>query len=204
MLRFESIGCDCEFGLVQRRYDAEPLALLRWTAISGPGLLRGLANRFEGLGDPGTTELSVLAHSGEYYLSAGRYGLVMHTFINESHTAADTLYPKMCMRLIYLKDKFLADLTAADKICVFKCVEGGLDLILAIHERLRTFGPVRLLGVLEAGAEGGEAGEVRRIRPGLFVGFLERFGDPDGSWDILYDQWVGLCRATEALAEAQP
>jgi hypothetical protein len=29
---FENLGGNCEFGLVQRHFGAEPLSLLRWTA----------------------------------------------------------------------------------------------------------------------------------------------------------------------------
>ena len=42
LLRFESLGADCEFGLVQRRYGAEPLGLLRWNKDTQPLLIDGL------------------------------------------------------------------------------------------------------------------------------------------------------------------
>ena len=59
MLRFESIGEDCEFGSVQRRYGAEPLGLLRWNDASYPALAAALEQDFAGCGEPETTMLDV-------------------------------------------------------------------------------------------------------------------------------------------------
>ena len=46
LLRFESIGSDCEFGAVQRRYGAEPLGLLRWNDVDILSLEQALAACF--------------------------------------------------------------------------------------------------------------------------------------------------------------
>src|SRR5690348_3255112 len=58
MLAFESLGDNCEFGLVQRQAGAEPLGLLRFTGIFLPievrlqKLVAALEHRFEGLAAP--------------------------------------------------------------------------------------------------------------------------------------------------------
>jgi hypothetical protein len=52
VLNFESIGDNCEFGLVQRMAGAEPLGLLRFSSTPLPLLVRALRARFDGLADP--------------------------------------------------------------------------------------------------------------------------------------------------------
>src|SRR5579885_2880091 len=49
MMRFESLGENCEFGLAQRRCGAEPLGLLRFASAPLEKLLAGLEGRFEGM-----------------------------------------------------------------------------------------------------------------------------------------------------------
>ena len=51
-LQFESMGHNCEFGLVQRHFGAEPLGLLRWNAISVEDVILGIEQQFEGVGNP--------------------------------------------------------------------------------------------------------------------------------------------------------
>lgn len=207
LLGFESIGTDCEFGLVQRRYGAEPLGLLRWNTTSPEGLLLGLASRFEGLGDREHTQLSVLPESGEYYVSDHRLDLQMHTFVFEGQVEKDQLLPKMCRRLRYLRGKLIEDLTSAEKVCIYKCGDSGPDFIRDLHDSLRCYGPVRLLCVREASSDAaflpfrGEAGEVHRVDEDLYVGFLSRLGGRDGVWDIAYDDWVSMCRTLAGARE---
>ena len=53
MLDFESLGENCEFGLVQRRCGIEPLGLLRFSSTPLPPLLHALRERFAGMGAAG-------------------------------------------------------------------------------------------------------------------------------------------------------
>ena len=57
MLRFESLGQNCEFGLVQRRCGSEPLGLLRFASTPLPHLLAAFEGGFEGLGGPDAIEI---------------------------------------------------------------------------------------------------------------------------------------------------
>jgi hypothetical protein len=63
---FESLGDNCEFGLVQRRMGAEPLGLLRFSYVELPLLVRGLRCGFEGLGDPNTVEVTAEGPDREF------------------------------------------------------------------------------------------------------------------------------------------
>ena len=70
MLAFESLGDNCEFGLVQRDGGAEPLGLLRFAGMSLGNLVAALEAKLDGLGtidtvtvypagEPGHRELMV-------------------------------------------------------------------------------------------------------------------------------------------------
>lgn len=209
LLDFESLGSDCEFGLVQRRFGAEPLGLLRFNSVQLGGLLQALAHRFEDMGAPEHTELAVLPN-GEYFIRDRRFGLAMHTFLFKWNEDADRLHAKFCRRVAFLKDKLLEDLAEARKTFVFLSSTLQFDELLMLHAALRRLGDVALLharpiGADKLGFDEGRPGEVVEIRPGLFVGYLSRPGrNANGDWDIAFDEWLALCRATTLMRGAKP
>ena len=206
LLGFESLGNDCEFGLVQRHYGAEPLGLFRWNLTTSTSLLLGLATRFDGLGDPAYLELIVDPLSKLYLVRDVRFDFEMHTFIFEGQGDTTKLFDKMCKVLSYLRDRFLDDLKTARKILVYKDLAVDQDFIQALHGALRTYGPVDLLwvmpidGVSAKHFAGRAAGEVIEFGTGLYAGFLSRFGSADGTWDIPFDEWVALCSRMATVA----
>ncbi len=131
MLGLESLGTNCEFGLLQRRFGAEPPGLLRFNATESTSLVSALLQRFEGMGDPENTQLTTLGN-GEYFLEDRRWGLGMHTFLFEGQTNPSELYEKLCKRVGFLKRKMLEDLEEARKVFVF------LDSKLSLEEVQRT------------------------------------------------------------------
>ena len=203
LLGFESIGEDCEFGLVQRRYGAEPLGLLRWNWVALPKLLEALASRCEGIGDEAQTDL-VVAELGEYQVHDRRYGMKMHTFAYHHQVEPEALRPKMLLRLRYLRDKLVDDLTAAEKVFVYKTHRMETAAMRDLHRALLSYGAIRLLCVVPLDHLDGPPpvgpGEVVRLDEGLHVGFLTRFGGCEGEWRILYDEWVKLCARPELQA----
>ena len=196
LLGFESLGEDCEFGLVQRRYGAEPLDLLRWNSMALPKLLDALAARFEGIGEDAQTDL-VVTELGEYHVLDRRYGLKMHTFAYHYQVAPDVLRPKMLLRMRFLRDKIVDDLTAAKKVFVYKTPHLDPAAMRNLHRALCCYGPVRLLCVAPLVASGGlplaPSRDLVRLEEGLPVGLITRLGGCGGEWHILYDEWVALC-----------
>ncbi len=197
LLRFESLGADCEFGLVQRRYGAEPLGLLRWNKVTLPLLLDGLAARFEGLGSEADTELGVF-ELGEYRVRDRRYGLSMHTFVYRHQVEPEVLLAKSRKRLGYLRAKLFEDLEAADKVFVYKRQALDIEAMRSLHRELRAFGAVRLLCVLQiedrpASMSQVNAGELVELDDGLYVGIVSRYGILDGVWNIVFADWVAIC-----------
>jgi hypothetical protein len=199
LLCFESVGSDCEFGMVQRRYGAEPLGLLRWNYVSFESLMAGLSARFAGMGDAENTEFWN-SNDGEYFIQDKRWGLAMHTFMFSSQVDKDVLFPKLCKRIIYLRDKLITEIKVAEKTIVFKSNDLSLDQMLSLHKCLRTLGPVRLLCVKVADEDPvgsplcGKPGEIFEIQDDLFVGFIGRLGGARGYWDIAFNDWISICR----------
>jgi hypothetical protein len=91
LMGFESLGDNCEFGLVQRIGGVEPLGLLRFAGIHLPvevrlqRLIDGLIKGFEGVGSADSISVSLEGAPGrrEYIVSESRYKLRYHTFISE-------------------------------------------------------------------------------------------------------------------------
>jgi hypothetical protein len=52
VLNFESIGDNCELGMLQRQVDVEPLGLLRFAGAPLRNVVRPLNARFAGVADP--------------------------------------------------------------------------------------------------------------------------------------------------------
>lgn len=189
---FESLGDNCEFGLVQRHFGCEPLGLLRWTSISPDNLVRALRNRFAGLWHEGNTKLAI--HGTEYYLTDTLYGTYMHTFIR-SDVDATKLQQQMTRRLQFLVDRLLADLTSGEKIFVYKTKNGEINdaQIDEIFDAIRTLGPNRFLCVRTSPS----VDPVVRVslrQPDLAVGEIASLSPTAFHGEILYEAWQTICR----------
>ena len=131
----------------------------------------------------------------------------MHTFMFASRHDATTLLPKMCRRVAYLRDKLLTELRAAEKVFVFKSDAIDLDGLRELHLALRVHGPVRLLHVRQASVPLADrpfdvaAGQVFRLEPDLYVGFLSRMGRVGLGWNIAFDEWIGICAGLRHAAD---
>mgnify|MGYP005809892913 CR=1 FL=1 len=204
-LQFESLGENCEFGLVQRRCDIEPLGLLRFSSTFLRNLIRGLENGFDGLGDPEEIEprLEGKGPKKEYMIHEGRFGLVYHTFVYEGQRTVSLIREQESARLKFLRRKFLEDLETGGKLFVYKrnstvSEEEVLPLLLALHRH----GSNRLLWVVPAD-EAHPSGTVELAQPGLFKGYIERFAPDENAHDFAFEGWMRVCANTYLLSRLQ-
>lgn len=199
LLRFESLGHDCEFGLVQRHYGLEPMGLLRWNLVRHGDLVAALNARFAGVGEPEFTDLWFADDMSETFVVDKRWGLHMHTYKRPNAVNKATLLPQMCKRSAYLRDKLLEDLAEGQKTFIFQSPHIDLSGLTILDDAIKSCGNVRLLCVKVSDFDpshaplNGRPGEVFRIRPNLFVGFLGRRGNSDGAWNIAFDDWLTIC-----------
>ena len=205
MLQFESLGDNCEFGLVQRRCGAEPLSLLRFSNIGLAELVQAIETEFQGLGDAENlrfwTDESVRR---EYVLQDRRFALTFHTFLYQGDVDESRLVQQQAARLRLLRRKLLEDLENGEKIFVVKRndepPEGG---ILALFAALNRYGRNTLLWVVEADGKH-EAGSVERMAPGLLKGYIDRFAPYDNAHDLSFDLWLRLCSNARRLVSHEP
>jgi tetratricopeptide (TPR) repeat protein len=198
LLQFESLGRNCEFGLVQRSFGAEPLGLLRWANTGASNLIAALAGRFEGVGTPEQTELMRLR--GEYGAEDKRYRFGIHLGIKEAEAEPDRVFKTQCRRIRFLRDKLLSELENQEKIFVYSSFKLPDDRLAALIECLDRYGPNRLLCV-RGFTDSQPAGSMEIISDRVVVGYtaqeaLERGSD---GWKIPIDHWLGFCEAAWRL-----
>ncbi len=200
--RFLALGDNCEFGLAQRRFGAEPLHLLRFTAMPLDALLRGLATGFDGLLDPGALSAVLdppFEGRREYILREASYGYAAHSFVHEGDPGADTLLARAARRLAFQLRVFLEELARADKILVLKRNDPlSLDEVIPVWSLLRAHGDNTLLYVTPADAAH-PPGHVAWVRPGLMHGRIDRFAPYDDAQALSEQAWLAICRAAHEL-----
>jgi len=200
LLGFESLGCDCEFGLVQRRYGAEPLGLFRWNSTLLHGLVECLSADLVGLGEPENTVISTWGDS-EYFVADKRWGFRFHTFTSCHEVEVDKFYPKMCKRIAYLREKFISDLKDSEKIFVFKSKDFSIENYKLLHGCLNKHRLNQMIIVIDKSTIETdqeciiECPSLYHLDNGLSLGVITEFGDKAGQWNVPFEEWVEICRA---------
>ncbi len=201
VLRFESLGQNCELGLVQRRFGAEPLGLLRWANTKPAALAKYLGSKFAELGQPEKMTLSRTS-SGENVLIDHALGQVFHTFQRDDVTDPDTYLKKHAARLRFLRDKLVGELEAGEKIFVFKPSQKIAEgLVRRVWRAVQEYGAIDLLWVEQADSQN-PAGSVRRPEDGLLRGYLSVLNPVrPKDWQIPFEEWLLLCRKAAEIVD---
>lgn len=192
--RFESLGDNCEFGLVQRRAGAEPLSLLRFSNIEMPQLLRAVDAGFEGLGDKDGLSLTLgEGPKREHVLFDRSYALTFHTFQYEGEADGAALLAQQAQRLSFLRRKLLEDMAGGEKIFVVRrnpplTEQEALPLCAALGAR----GPCTLLWPTLADADH-PPGSVEQPMPGLLRAYLDRLAPDANAHDMSFEAWLEVC-----------
>jgi len=98
-LHCQSIGDNCEFGLVPRNAGAEPLGLLRFAGVPVRHLIRALEHRFEGNAEP--RHLHVQFEHHECMLRLARYDVLYHAFALEGDLDPAEPHQRAVRRIAY-------------------------------------------------------------------------------------------------------
>lgn len=206
MLQFESLGQNCEFGLVQRQCHAEPLGLLRFSSTPLAQLLDALEARFVGMGGPETIKVELSPNGREYMVKDIRFGFLYHAWVNAGEMPPEDIARREARRLPFLVRKLVEDLESGDKAFVFKGM-GAMpeEEVFPLAMAIRRYGPNTLLFVTLSDEEH-RGGTVQEREPGFLVGYVDRFAPGDNANDLLLEQWVTVCRKAYLLrlAAARP
>jgi hypothetical protein len=194
MLKFESLGQNCEFGLVQRQCKAEPLGLLRFSSTPLPKLLAALEAGFAGMGLPETLQVEVSSNGREFMINDTRFGFLYHAFVEAGAMSVEDLHAREVRRVPFLIRKLLEDLEAGEKIFVFKGM-GAMEEeeVFPLAVAIRRYGPNTLLFINLADATH-KPGTVEVRAPGFLVGYVDRFAPTENAADFQLAQWVRICR----------
>ena len=198
--QFVSLGLNCEFGLVQRHCDAEPISLLRFAFTPLHGLITALDCRFEGIGDPDQLSVRILPN-GEYMVTHERFSLDFHTQLKEATIAQADMLAKVSRHFTYMAGMLLDDLADAAKIFVHRPQHRDAPLSKAhrLHARMHRIGPATLLW---AGYSEDPAliGTVNWLTPGqIMIGYLDHYSPHRYAADASFDVWLSICKAAAAL-----
>jgi hypothetical protein len=197
VLQFESIGDNCELGLVQRQAGAEPLGLLRFAGAPLRNLVRGLNARFANIADPKHIRINV--EHGEYMVKLTKYDFTYHAHVKAGSMEADALHQQQIRTVGYLSAKLIADLENPSKILVFRQNEPLLASDLAdLRIALSAYGPSILLWVQQA-CPGHPPGSVEVADERMMVGYVRRLAGREAVPDLDFESWMQVLRGAHAI-----
>ncbi len=203
MGRFQSLGDNCEFGIVQRRFGAEPLNLLRFSATHLTHLLRGLDTEFEGLALAENLACVFGAEpegQREYIIEQTSYELRYHTFQHEGEVEADMVLPRAHQRLRFQLRVFLQDLAAAEKVFVLKRnTPLAMAEVVPVWRALRSYAADNTLLYVVAADDTHLPGTVEWKAPGLMCGHIDRLAPYDDAQGVSTECWLAICRTAHAM-----
>ncbi len=195
---FESIGDNCELGVVQRQAGAEPLGLLRFAGVPLRNLVRALNARLANIADP--DNIRIVAEHGEYMVKLTKYDLTYHAHVKIGEMALDALHKQQCATVGFLAKKLIDDLENPTKILVFRQNEplSGNDLV-DLRIVLSAYGPSILLWVQEA-CPGHPPGSVEVADERMMVGYVRRLAKRDTVPDLDFSSWMTVLRRAHTVA----
>lgn len=198
VLQFESIGDNCELGLVQRQAGAEPLGLLRFAGTPLRNLVRALHARFANIADPAHVRLN--AENGEYMVKLTKYDFTYHAHVRVGEMEPTALHLQQCRTVGFLAKKLVADLAAPSKILVFRQNEPLLasDLI-DLRIALSAYGQSTLLWVQNA-LPGHPPGSVEVADERMMVGYVRRLAERETVPDLDFAPWIQMLRRAWAIS----
>jgi hypothetical protein len=198
VLQFESVGDNCELGLVQRMAGAEPLGLLRFAGAPLRNLLRGLNARFANIADPGHIRIS--AEHGEYMVKLTKYDFTYHAHVKVGEMEPEALHQQQRRTVGFLAKKLISDLEHPSKLLVFRQNEplSGSDLV-DLRIALSAYGPCILLWVQQA-MPGHPPGSVEVADERMMVGFVRRLAERETVPDLDFVSWMQVLRRAYAIS----
>lgn len=200
---FQSLGDNCEFGLVQRYVGCEPLGLFRFTTAPLDEVVRALDSDLEGYGGEG--DLSIFVGPYDFLCCASRrYGFHYSTGELAGTIDPAVLIAREYRKVAYLRRRLLEDLAAGEKIFVRKGPpEERFEAFATLARAVRRHGACPVLRVVQAESEA-QAGTVRRCSEGVLEGYVRRFSPYEGGMQIELEPWIDLARNAEWLARDRP
>ena len=200
ILGFESLGLNCELGMVQRHYHAEPLGLFRFSYTPLDGLLDALEGDFQTGNFSEQASLVLNPSTREYELVDHKFGFEWHTWEHEGQADPTIIERRELERLAYLVRRFYETLEDAEKIFVIRDDEKATDgtKIKRLLAALRRHGQVTLLWISVA-TEGHMVGDVEWAGEHLLHGWIDRLTPRFDAVDASMAAWGVICQRAHKM-----
>jgi len=168
---FESMGDNCELGLVQRALGAEPIGLYRFAAVRPETMLELLLDRFAPLGDPAHTHID--EREEEYIALDDRGYFWIHTMVTKNEMTAEKLLKQQLSRISILRRRMLASLEGGGKIFVMKDSSERISdaMLHDLSEQIELYSKSMVLGIRMAD-DAHKPGSVEYLADNIAVGYL--------------------------------
>lgn len=195
--QFQSLGQNCDFGLIQRKSGIEPLGLLRFASIFMSKLILGISTDFSGIDDQDKFSLEVSRDGSEFQGTHKIYGLDYHTFIKPNPSEKAAFEKKELRRLKFLSRILVEQICNDEKIFVRTHTQNKFE-ILSLLSIIRNKNPnARLLWVSPA-TENDEfdlIGKTQRLGVNFYRGIISP--RPTGELDPFfnYAEWDNICKS---------
>lgn len=197
MGQFQSLGDNCEFGLVQGQLGAHPLGFYRFANTTIDGLIAAFENRFIALQSPENIIVKYREFPNgefEYVTTVLQYQFYSHTGYQSDTLSADEVRNKEMKRLNFLARTLIEDAETGKKIFVYKSnVPITEQRIEKLHGAIGRHGLTWLLWVTPTTADW-PAGRVEEVSERLLRGSIERFAPYANAGDFSLQGWKTICR----------
>jgi hypothetical protein len=195
MLRFASLGDNCEFGFAQRACQAEPMDLLRWASTPAGVVLRLLREDFKGIGD----NLTVKELGRAHVVINEHYGFNWHDWTRPEKADVDAIAARESRRLPAMAAKWRKEMREASRIFVVKqsLKTMSAELAARVQDAMAAYGEPVLLFVTQ-----GAPVSVTEVKPRLLHGTIPEFANPGRVPSTTRsEEWLKLCEAAAALVD---
>ena len=195
----QTIGRNCEYGIIQRReFKVEPISLLRWAGSrQRDKLVEAFRCRFDGLAEVMTGRGDPPAAAPEaqhWWLVDSRYDILFHTDVMVGGNTLEQARQKVQARLRRAAEMQIEAIEDADKLFLYSdATLGSAHDARGLFEALRSIGPCWLVVVVSDSAR---AGRAELLGNGLIGGYVDRLTTMGNATDYDFGPWPSM------LAEA--
>jgi hypothetical protein len=197
VLAFESLGDNCELGMLQRQVGVEPLGLLRFAGAPLRDLIRALRSRFAGIADP--DRIRIEPENGEYMVRLAACNFTRHADVKVGEMPPEAVHEQQCRVIRFLANKLIEDLETPCKILVFRQNEAlSAGDLVDLRIALSGYGRSTLLWIQPA-CIGHPPGSVEVVDDWMMTGYVRRLADRDDVPALDKASWLQVLRAAHAI-----
>lgn len=198
MKAFCSLGYNCELGVAQRAFGAEPLDLFRWSSLPLDALLPLLRNEFAGIGDADKLQPKVVGNGQDYIIRHKAYGFAWHAWAKSEEFPSEKIIARDSARMPWLARKLVEDLATGDRIFV-RLLQPG-ECADELLPALARYGAPKVLLV-----SAGDRISVTQETDTLARATLDKVGDPAQLPSTVSSQsWLSICQAAAEMFGMRP